>query len=178
MDKPDIIATIEAEGINLIKKGRDLWGLCPFHPDQTPSFKVNPKTQRFHCFGCDASGDSIDFTMKLHHLTFKDALKRLRIEPGQRSTKDESHMLRKAKRETFEAWKRHYYWSLCAESIRLHELRLAVKNRKTPLSEEAGFLYAEEISKLPAVEHELDLLSGDLNQDVFDLLNERKGNDV
>lgn len=43
---------------------------CPFHNDKTPSMKVD---KRFHCFGCQADGDVIDFTARLFGLTPKDA---------------------------------------------------------------------------------------------------------
>lgn len=47
---------------------------CPFHNDKTPSMKVD---KRFHCFGCQADGDVIDFTARLFGLTPKDAAEKL-----------------------------------------------------------------------------------------------------
>ncbi|MCD7751956.1 MAG: CHC2 zinc finger domain-containing protein, partial [Lachnospiraceae bacterium] len=49
----------EAYGIRVNRNGMCV---CPFHDDRTPSMKVD---QRFHCFGCQADGDVIDFTAKL-----------------------------------------------------------------------------------------------------------------
>jgi len=50
-------------------------GLCPFHPDHNPSLAVYP--DHFYCFGCGAHGDVIDWVMKLHNLSFNEALKYL-----------------------------------------------------------------------------------------------------
>lgn len=52
-------------------------GCCPFHDDSTPSFWVNDEIGRFACFGCDASGDVIDFVMKWENCDFHDAIKML-----------------------------------------------------------------------------------------------------
>ena len=47
---------------------------CPFHDDKTPSMTVNIKTGMYNCFGCSASGDFINFHMKMKNLDFKSAL--------------------------------------------------------------------------------------------------------
>ena len=47
---------------------------CPFHDDKHPSMKVD---RRFHCFGCQADGDVIDFTARLFGLNKKDAALKL-----------------------------------------------------------------------------------------------------
>ena len=47
---------------------------CPFHSDRTPSMKLD---QRFHCFGCQADGDVIDFTARLFGLSCKEAARKL-----------------------------------------------------------------------------------------------------
>jgi DNA primase len=53
-------------------------GRCPFHDDQNPSFVVFPSTATFHCFGCRAHGDVIDFLMRIEKVSFKEALDVLR----------------------------------------------------------------------------------------------------
>jgi len=50
---------------------------CPFHKDDTPSLSVDRKTNRWKCWGCGESGDSIDFIMKKEGLNFVEAIKRL-----------------------------------------------------------------------------------------------------
>ena len=52
-------------------------GLCPFHDEKSPSFHVTPSKGYFHCFGCGVGGDSINFLMKLEHLTFSETVERL-----------------------------------------------------------------------------------------------------
>ena len=64
--------------VNLTKKGADLWGCCPFHSDRTPSFKVSAGRCSYHCFGCGANGDALDFLMAHEGLNIADAIERLR----------------------------------------------------------------------------------------------------
>lgn len=57
-----------------IRIGRNGMACCPFHDDKHPSMKVD---RRFHCFGCQADGDVIDFTAKLYALGRKEAALKL-----------------------------------------------------------------------------------------------------
>ena len=50
---------------NLKQCGKNLKAKCPFHPDEAESLVVSSKANVFHCFGCGASGDSVDFLMKV-----------------------------------------------------------------------------------------------------------------
>jgi DNA primase len=77
-DKTDIVQIIGER----VRLGRNNMARCPFHDDKTPSFSVNPKGQYFHCFGCGAGGDVIDFLMRFERIGFMDALKRLAIHVG------------------------------------------------------------------------------------------------
>ena len=52
-------------------------GLCPFHDEKSPSFHVTPSKGYFHCFGCGVGRDSINFLMKLEHLSFTETVERL-----------------------------------------------------------------------------------------------------
>ena len=77
------VALVDIVGrhVKLTKKGSrhpEHWGCCPFHADDTPSFKVNPDRGRFHCFGCGADGDVLDFIMQVERLDLKGAVGRLR----------------------------------------------------------------------------------------------------
>lgn len=71
------IVTIIGSSILLQKSGHTYRALCPFHAEKTPSFYVYPENQRFHCFGCGASGDVIEFVSKYENLGFMDALRLL-----------------------------------------------------------------------------------------------------
>jgi DNA primase len=68
---------IAAAGIELIPRGHGFVGCCPFHEDSTPSLSVGGVPDRFHCFGCGASGDVIDFVRRLEGLGFREAVDRL-----------------------------------------------------------------------------------------------------
>ena len=57
--------------------GGNLKGLCPFHDEKSPSFQVSPSKGLFYCFGCQEGGDTLDFVMKLDHLSFSEAVERL-----------------------------------------------------------------------------------------------------
>lgn len=59
----------------LIQVNQQGFAHCPFHVDDTPSFRVYTKQNRFHCFSCNFDGDSIDFTQKFYNLDFKSAVK-------------------------------------------------------------------------------------------------------
>jgi DNA primase len=86
----DLRAVVEAYGVKLKKKGANYVGLCPFHKEKTPSFTVNPKTNLYHCFGCDVGGDVIGFVCKQEGIGFKEAMEKLkRHSPtGNRKSKD------------------------------------------------------------------------------------------
>jgi DNA primase len=65
---------IEAQGVKLISQGKDLACRCPWHEgDDTPSCIVSPKTNLWHCFGCDAGGSVIDWVMRMHRVSFRHA---------------------------------------------------------------------------------------------------------
>ena len=46
------LVSIAGERVVLRQRGRDFWGCCPFHNEKSPSFKIDPSTQLWHCFGC------------------------------------------------------------------------------------------------------------------------------
>ena len=68
--------------VRLKKRGRDHLGLCPFHKEKTPSFTVNEDKGFYHCFGCGAHGDAIDFVMRSENLTFPEAVEQLAGQAG------------------------------------------------------------------------------------------------
>ena len=76
-----LVQLIESYGVELRRVGKELLGLCPFHPDRHPSFSVNPDKEKWHCFGCQAGGDSVTFVMRMENVDFKAASKILGREP-------------------------------------------------------------------------------------------------
>jgi DNA primase len=73
---------ISRRGVELVRHGREFTGLCPFHNEKTPSFFVVEDKGFFHCFGCGAHGDAINFVMRAEKLKFRVAVKRLAGELG------------------------------------------------------------------------------------------------
>lgn len=59
------------------KAGKRIAGKCPFHEDSSPSLFIFTDDNHFHCFGCGARGDAIEFYMKLHKCDFKEAVNNL-----------------------------------------------------------------------------------------------------
>lgn len=59
-----------------------LKGLCPFHDEKTPSFTIRAQVGLWHCFGCGAGGDVIDFIMRIHNLDFLEAVEFLAAQVG------------------------------------------------------------------------------------------------
>lgn len=77
LEKTDLVELI-SEYAKLKRVGSRYAALCPFHNDKkSPSLSVSPEKQLFYCFGCGASGNAIDFIMRIDNLEFSDALKYL-----------------------------------------------------------------------------------------------------
>lgn len=66
----------------LKKHGKEYQGLCPFHGEKTPSFTVNNEKNFFHCFGCAAHGDGIEFVKRFERLTYRETIEKLAREAG------------------------------------------------------------------------------------------------
>lgn len=76
------IEAVVNRSVPLKKQGANLVGLCPFHGEKTPSFTVSPQRQRFHCFGCGADGDVIDFQVRITGRPFREVCDQLAAEAG------------------------------------------------------------------------------------------------
>ncbi len=72
-DRIDIVELI-GESVQLRRAGKSFRGLCPFHPEKTPSFYVSSERQTYHCFGCGRGGDLFSFVMEKEGMTFPEAL--------------------------------------------------------------------------------------------------------
>jgi hypothetical protein len=71
----DIVDAIQTLGVPLTKRGREHWGLCPFHHERTPSFAVNGEKGVWRCHGCQRGGDLAAFVMQQRHLNAIEALR-------------------------------------------------------------------------------------------------------
>lgn len=71
------VVDVVGKRVRLTKKGKDFWGLCPFHGDSDPSFKVDRGRGTWHCFGCSEGGSVFTFVMKDEGLSFPEAVREL-----------------------------------------------------------------------------------------------------
>lgn len=85
----DLVALV-AETVVLRQRGGEFWGCCPFHREKTPSFKVNPSTGLWKCFGCGKGGDVFSYVMERENLDFMDALRYLAERAGIELSRDRS----------------------------------------------------------------------------------------
>jgi DNA primase len=85
--------------VKLNRRGRLFWGLCPFHKEKSPSFKVESERRNYKCFGCGAAGDAFKWLMETEGLNFPEAVERLALEAGvslpKRTAEDEARESRR-----------------------------------------------------------------------------------
>lgn len=74
--KTDIVSVISAY-LPLVKKGKNYFGVCPFHDDHSPSMSVSPDKQIYTCFSCGATGNVFNFVSGYEHITYYEAVKLL-----------------------------------------------------------------------------------------------------
>ena len=99
--RSDIVQIISGY-VALNKKGRNYWGLCPFHGEKTASFSVDGEHQLYYCFGCKAGGDVIHFIMDMERLSFPEAVEQLADRAHMtlpEMEKDEDYERRRTQRE-------------------------------------------------------------------------------
>jgi DNA primase len=72
-----IEVVVAASGVELTQRGRGFMGYCPFHDDSTASLSVGGVPDRFHCFGCGAGGDVIEYVHRFTGLSFTGAVQAL-----------------------------------------------------------------------------------------------------
>jgi hypothetical protein len=104
----DLASIVEASGVELRRCGNHLSGVCPFHADKDPSMHVY-QDGHFHCFGCGARGDVIDYVRKKHGLSYPEALRQL----GLSDEKPDPAVARQIERQKallkqFERWQVRY----------------------------------------------------------------------
>ncbi|MFN8624717.1 MAG: DNA primase [Candidatus Binatia bacterium] len=112
------IVEVVSGHVSLKKAGRNFLGLCPFHPEKTPSFTVNEERGLFHCFGCGAGGTVFTFVMRAEHIGFPEAVELLARRAGvhvpERGDRDPAAAERQADFEANEIAQRHFRQALQA----------------------------------------------------------------
>jgi DNA primase len=79
--RTDIVQLV-GRRVKLERRGRALWGCCPFHKEKSPSFKVENERRAYKCFGCGAGGNAFKFLMETEGLTFREAVEKLANDAG------------------------------------------------------------------------------------------------
>ena len=69
----DIVEIIQ-EYVELTKKGKNYWGICPFHDDSNPSMSVSIEKQLYNCFSCNNAGGVFKFIQQIEKVSFKEAV--------------------------------------------------------------------------------------------------------
>ena len=150
------ISTREAAEFYGIKVSRTGMACCPFHDDKNPSMKVD---QRFHCFGCGADGDVIDFTAKLFNLYPKEAAEKLAQDFGliydSQAPPRRRYVRQKTEAQKFREDRQRCYRVLSDYYYLLKKWE-ADRSPRTP-EEEPHPRFVEAIQKKPYVEYLLDL---------------------
>ena len=141
-----------------IRVGRNGMCVCPFHADKNPSMKVD---RRFHCFGCQADGDVIDFVGKLFQLSPYDAARKLMADFHLSPDKPPSAAALHAKRIRTEAQQLMENERLCfsvlsdyARVLRDWKVRYAPQSPDAPVHAR----FVEACHKLDQTEYYLDIL--------------------
>ncbi|MGK4178575.1 DNA primase [Lapidilactobacillus dextrinicus] len=68
------IVDVVSQYVQLKKQGKNLFGLCPFHEEKTPSFSVTEDKQIFNCFSCHRGGNVFKFIMDIEDISFPEAV--------------------------------------------------------------------------------------------------------
>lgn len=168
--KPDILNVLQAEGVEIKQCGRNFVGLCPFHPEKTPSFTVNPAKKLFKCFGCGEAGGVIGLIQKLRGLSFKDACTYLGISGGVvKQVKPSPLELKKREAmQKFRRWIQLYRRAIC-ELLRLAN-RIDLQIEKPEHLELPGI--SEMYLRKFIYEYHLDILNGGCDEAKFKLYQE------
>ena len=150
------VSTREAAEFYGIKVSRTGMACCPFHDDKNPSMKVD---QRFHCFGCGADGDVIDFTAKLFNLSPKEAAEKLAQDFGliydSQAPPRRRYVRQKTEAQKFRENRQRCYRVLSDYYYLLKKWE-ADRSPRTP-EEEPHPRFVEAIQKKTYVEYLLDL---------------------
>ena len=85
----DLVSLIDGR-VRLKKAGKNYSACCPFHNEKTPSFTVSREKQFYHCFGCGAHGNALDFLMNYERLDFVDAVEELAGQMGLEVPREQS----------------------------------------------------------------------------------------
>ena len=114
------IEDVVGQYVSLKRSGANLFGLCPFHGEKTPSFSVAPDKGIYYCFGCHKGGGVINFMMEIEGLSYPDAVRALAKRCGMEVPEDEQYQSRYRQQERL--------WALSKEAARFFNRQLYMPN--------------------------------------------------
>ncbi len=110
------IEDVVGQYVELKRQGGRLFGLCPFHGEQTAAFSISPAAQLFYCFGSHKGGGVINFIMEIEGLSYPDAVRFLARRAGLDVPEDEQY------RSQYKLQER--LWALCKDTARYFRKQL------------------------------------------------------
>jgi hypothetical protein len=172
----DLAGVVGKVGVELHSRGGRWVGLCPFHPENTPSFFVFPDN-RFKCFSCHEHGDAVDLIQRLHGLDFKGALNHLGVSQGTLTRTDrkkiavanKKHRRRRELVTFFREWER----------AAIHHFSVMVRatyKAMTKLTPANFDRYADILHPISTWEYWLDILIAGDDSAKFSLFQEHRKN--
>lgn len=120
------IEDVVGQYVNLKRSGANLFGLCPFHGEKTPSFSVAPDKGIYYCFGCHKGGGVINFQMEIEGLSYGDAVRALAKRAGMEVPEDPQFQSRYKQQERL--------WALSKEAARYFHSKLYAQEGAEGLS--------------------------------------------
>ena len=124
------IEDVVGQYVTLKRSGSNLFGLCPFHGEKTPSFSVAPDKGIYYCFGCHKGGGVINFQMEIEGLSYPDAVRALAKRVGMTVPEDEQYQSRYHQQERL--------WALHKEAARFFHSQLYAPVGKAALEYAMG----------------------------------------
>jgi hypothetical protein len=163
-------------GVELHSRGGRWVGLCPFHPENTPSFFIFPDN-RFKCFSCHEHGDVVDFLQRLHGLDFQSVLRKLGID-RKPTTKAEKKQIAEAikkqarRRELLNFYQRWQRAAIHTYSVLLRATYQALDH----LTPENLDEYGDILQPLSTWTYYLDILTYGDDREKFELFKQHRKN--
>ena len=145
----------QAYGFQISRNGM---ALCPFHDDKNPSMKLD---KRFHCFGCQADGDVIDFTARLYRLPVREAAEKLAADFGVQYDRRDVGTQKPTKRKLCEELRfRKSVQECCRAFLDYYQLLSEWEREYAPHQQDSEWhpLFMEALKNRSQVEYLLDIL--------------------
>lgn len=163
---------VERYGVCVSRRGM---AVCPFHDDKTPSMKVD---RRFHCFGCQADGDAVDFVSRLYDIPCRDAAIKIANDFGiTYDSKKKSAVRAKSRKADLIQSRVDDETNLCRVLTQYLHLLQEWREQYQPKRQDASWhpLFAEAMQNTDYIEYLLDILIYGTEQEKQALVSEKQG---